>query len=207
MKALAAVLAALSALATVAASEAMRTFDDDPVGSAPPGFTFTVTRQIDSDHWLVERQNGNGFLTHLLDPTERRGFAIAVLDGLTSKDLAIAARLRLSGGIREGGLIWRYQDASNFYMARLDLLDQKLAIDRVFRGNRIRIEGTDDLELDPEAWHALRVRNEDERIRVYLGGVKVFDIKDRTFRQAGGVGLWASGESTISFDDFRVEDE
>ena len=206
MRALLGTLAALTAVAYVAGADATRTFDDDPVASRPPGFTFAATRQAVSDQWIVERDGSNRFLTHPRDASGRPGYALAVLDDAESKDLAIAVRLKFTGGNREGGLIWRYQDASNFYSARLDLLDQRMAIDRVVRGNRIRIEGEDDLELDVTAWHVLRVRHEKDRIRVYLGGVKVFDTIDRTFREPGGVGLFASGESAISFDDFRVED-
>ena len=205
MRALLGVLAVFLALTHVAGSNSVRTFNDDPVGSRPPGFVFASSRQAPSDHWIVERDGDNRFLTHTLGPSGP-GFALAVLDGIQSKDLAISARLKFSGGNGEGGLVWRYQDAGNFYMARLDLHDQRMAIYRVVRGNRIRIEGKDELELDATAWHVLRARHENERIRVYLGGVKVFDVIDRTFRQPGSVGLWSAGESAISFDDFRVED-
>ena len=77
---------------------------------------------------------------------------------------------------------------------------------RFVRSNRIRIESKDDLELDPNGWHVLKAVHEDDRIRVYLGGIKVFDAHDRTFPDSGGVGVWSSGESVTYFDDLRVED-
>src|SRR6185436_19060611 len=49
--------------------------------------------------------------------------------------------------------------------------------------------------------HVLKVVQGDDRIRVYLGGIKVFDAKDRTFRGAGGIGLWSSGDSAAQFED------
>ena len=102
--------------------------------------------------------------------------------------------------------MWRYRDSENFYMARLELQEQKMGLYRVVNGNRIRIDGKDDLELDPNGWYVLKVVQGDDRIRVYLGGIKVFDAKDRTFRGAGGIGLWSSGDSAAQFDDVRIED-
>jgi hypothetical protein len=92
-------------------------------------------------------------------------------------------------------------------MVQLDLVRQELAIYRVSSGNRIRLEREDDLELDPEAWHSLRILQEDGQIRVYLGGIRVFSERDRQPRGAASVGLWTSGDTTVMFDDFRVEDE
>ena len=44
-------------------------------------------------------------------------------------------------------------------------------------------------------------------IRVYLGGIRVFAERDRMPRISANVGLWTSGDSTVLFDDFRIEDE
>jgi hypothetical protein len=121
--------------------------------------------------------------------------------------VAISVRLRLTSGERSGGLVWRAQDAENYYLARLDLTRQDLGVYRVVNGNRARIEGEDDLELDPDAWHALKVIDEgSEGIRVYLGGIRVLRARDRTFREPGATGLWCTGDSVAHFDDLRVDD-
>jgi hypothetical protein len=95
----------------------------------------------------------------------------------------------------------------NHYAVQLDLVRQDISMYRVVSGNRIRIEREDDLELDPEAWHSLRVLQERGEIRVYLGGIRVFGERDRLPRVPANVGLWAAGDATVMFDDFRVEDE
>ena len=48
---------------------------------------------------------------------------------------------------------------------------------------------------------------EDGQIRVYLGGIRVFGERDRLPRARASVGIWAGGDSTVLFDDFRIEDE
>jgi hypothetical protein len=46
---------------------------------------------------------------------------------------------------------------------------------------------------------------DDNALRVYLGGIPVFRERDRAFRGAGAVGLWAASDAVVSFDDFRIE--
>ena len=88
-------------------------------------------------------------------------------------------RFKAIGGGRTAGLVWKYQDPMNHYSAQLDLAKQELAIYRVVNGNRIRLEREDDLELDPDAWHSLKIFQERGEIRVYLGGIRVFSERDR----------------------------
>ena len=123
------------------------------------------------------------------------------------QDVQVSVRLKATGGGRTAGLVWKYQDPMNHYFAQLDLARQELAMYRVVNGNRIRLEREDDLELDPDAWHSLKIFQEDGKIRVYLGGIRVLDERDRSPRVRAGVGLWTSGDSTVMFDDFRIEDE
>ncbi len=119
----------------------------------------------------------------------------------------MSVRFKATGGGRTAGLVWKYQDPMNHYSAQLDLAKQELAMYRVVNGNRIRLEREDDLELDPDAWHSLKIFQEHGEIRVYLGGIRVFSERDRLPRARASVGLWTGGDSTVMFDDFRIEDE
>jgi hypothetical protein len=42
---------------------------------------------------------------------------------------------------------------------------------------------------------------------VYLGGIRVLSERDRLPRARASVGIWVGGDSTVMFDDFRIEDE
>lgn len=196
---------ALVAAAPAGGADQVRSFDGEPTGSAPSGFTFPVVRHPAPARWLVQREQQNSFLAQLGDPSRRSGFALALLDGPPQGRVSLSVRLRLTSGERSGGIVWRVQDAENYYLARLDLTRQDLGVYRVVHGNRARIEGEDDLELDPDAWHMLKVVDEGDGIRVYLGGIRVLRARDRTFREAGAVGLWCTGDSVAHFDDLRVD--
>jgi len=181
----------------------LRTFDDDPAGGRPPGLTFAVARGAQPARWVVERQGDNGVLVHRQsDPGQ--GFALAVLDGPALRSVEASVRLRLVDGGRAGGLVWRYQDEDNYFLALLDLREQDLALYHVVRGNRVRLEDEDDLELDSDAWYTLKVRHEGERIRIYLGGIRVIEDYERSRPTEGRVGLWSADNSLSWFDDVRV---
>ena len=184
------------------------TFDDERPGSAPGGFVFVAMRQAAPGTWLVRKTGANGFLVHEAGPARDgpEGYAIGLAPGDRMRDVLVSVRVRLAGGSLVGGLVWRYQDEHNHYQILLDLGRRELAMYRVVAGNRIRIEREDDLELDPDAWHTLKIVHEQSEIRVSLGGIRVFEENDRTFG-AGRAGVVAGGSSDVWFDDVRIEPE
>jgi len=194
-------------VAAAAQSVLVRTFEDDKIGAPPAGFVTAAGREASADGWTVRREGNGRVLAHQGSASPPDGFAVAVLSGAQYQDVEVSVRVKATGGSRSAGLVFKYQDALNHYVVQLDLAKQEVAIYRVSSGNRIRLEREDDLELDPEAWHALKVLQEDGEIRVYLGGIRVFDDRDRPSRGPAGVGVWVSGDTTCLFDDFRVEDE
>ena len=185
----------------------VRTFDDDKVGAPPAGFAMAAGREAASDGWTVKREGSARVLVHEGKQSPPDSFAVAILSAPQYQDVQVSVRFKTIGGGRTAGLVWKYQDPMNHYSAHLDLVKQELAMYRVVNGNRIRLEREDDLELDPDAWHALKIFQEDGQIRVYLGGIRVLNERDRLPRVSANVGIWAGGDSTVMFDDFRVEDE
>jgi hypothetical protein len=199
------VLAVLLAVGAVAAQRApARTFETDPAGAAPPGFTFAATRQPQAGTWVVRADSGGHHLVHEADDPVQPGVSLAMIPApALLRDVVVAVRIKLTGG-GSGGLVWHYEDAQNYYAVGLDLARHELAMYRVVQGNRIRVDREDDLELDDHAWHSLKVVHEDNSARVYLSGIRVFEVRDRTFR-AGATGLWAASGSRVAFDDLRTE--
>jgi hypothetical protein len=199
----------LGALVLGAPADAVWTFDTDPPGRAPAAFTYRVTRDAAPARWLVQREATNGFLVHAGEPSAKGGFSLAILEDQARSPVSLSARMRLAGPNGELGIAWRVQDANNYYLARLDVEggEQDIALYRIVNGNRVRVDGEDDLELDRAAWHTIKVVQEDDTIRVYLGGIRVLRARDRTFARPGGVALWCTGEAVAHFDDLRVGQE
>jgi hypothetical protein len=199
----------LGALVLGASADAMWTFDSDAPGRAPAAFTYRVTRDSAPARWIVQREGANGFLAHTGEPSAKGGFSLAILEDQPRSPLSLSARMRLAGQDGEMGIAWRVQDANNYYLARLDVDggEQDIALYRIVNGNRVRVDGEDDLELDRAAWHTIKVVQEDDTIRVYLGGIRVLRARDRTFTKPGGVALWCTGDAVAHFDDLRVGQE
>jgi hypothetical protein len=204
---------ALAWIVSLVADQAAQTrpgfaFDDDRPGGVPPGFTFVAMRQPSAGSWLVRRTGANGYLTHEAGAGRDTpdGFAIALAPADPMRDVVVSVRMRLAGGSLAGGLVWRYQDEHNHYQILLDLGRRELAMYRVVAGNRIKVEREDDLELDPAAWHTLKIVHDQSEVRVSLGGIRVFEEQDRTFR-IGRAGVIAGGAAEVWFDDLRIEPE
>jgi hypothetical protein len=184
----------------------VRAFEGDPVGVRPQGFRFVEARDAAPSRWTVQKDGSDTVLLHAGDPSsDSGGLALALLTQAPLSELTLSVRVKLKGDHQAAGLVWRYQDPDNYYFVQLGLSNQSIGLYRMVRGNRVLVEEEDDLELDPSAWYTLRVRQGEERARVYLGGIRVFEARDRALRTSGAFGLWSSGDTTAQFDDLRIE--
>jgi hypothetical protein len=181
-------------------------FDADRAGTLPAGFTLAAMRQPQPGVWQIRRDGANGLLAHAAQPAAT-GFGLALATDGTERDISATVRIRFAGTVMSGGLVWRYVDPANFYATILDLSRRQLVLFRVTGGNRVFLEAEDDLELDPAAWHTLKIVHDDDEIHVSLGGIRVFEDRERRGerRPGGRTGLIAGGASDVWFDDLRVE--
>jgi hypothetical protein len=177
-------------------------FEDLPAGRPPAGFLFASSPKDPGGQWTVVRDGTNGVLGQLRQG--QSGVQLAVVEGPSFADLELSVRVRLLEGARSAGVVWRYRDAENYYLARLDLREQDVRIYRVVAGQRTRLEEEDGLELQAGSWNVLKVEHRGTRMRLLINGVPVADARDRTGQEAGAVGLWTS-DSTAWFDDLSVQ--
>ena len=100
-----------------------------------------------------------------------------------------------------GGPVWRYQDENNYYIARMNPLEDNFRVYKVVKGKRTQL-GTSDAKAPAGKWHAIRVVQKGNRIQCYLNGKRHLDVKDDTFTNRGKVGLWTKADAVTSFDNF-----
>jgi hypothetical protein len=188
-----------------AQSPKVQTFDQMAVGGLPVGFTTASLRQTQPGSWVIANVGSTHALHHPSVP-DADGWSLALAPADSIGNLRLTARVRLAAGSHTGGLVWHYQDARNFMAVLLDLDDGDLELFRVSDGNRIRLEDRDGLELDPQAWHTMRVVHHDGRTTVSIGGIRVLDWNERrATSRPGRVGMVAHGRSDAAFDDLRIE--
>jgi hypothetical protein len=192
----------------LAQGASVRRFDDEPAGQPPAALLLSAFRQNGPGAWVVRRDGTEHVLSHAAQP-DGRGWSLAVADEPTLDDVVVSARVRLAGGSRTAGLIWGYEGADTFHAVVLDLQRQETAAYRVIRGNRIRFDLEDDLELDAEAWHTMKVVQHNGDVTIFLGGIRV--LKDgggrRDRGRRGRAGVLAAGDADVSFDDLRIVSE
>jgi len=181
-------------------------FDKDEIGRPPVGFEFAVTANKQPGKWIIVKDGENQVLAQVdRDKTERR-FAMALAKN-SYKDLKISVKAKPVAGDVEmvAGLVWRYKDADNYYVARWNT--DSVRVDRVVKGERQLMTPSEiKITLPAKAWHTLTVEHRGEDIKVFVGKEKVFEGKDKAYTAAGRTGVWIKADSLTYFDDLRVEE-
>ncbi len=184
-------------------------FDSDAVGAAPAGFEFARTGGGAEGKWVVRDDKdkpGNRVLVQeSADKTDYR-FPLAVVKDRTYKDVALTVRAKpLSGDVDQGfGLVWRYQDANNYYITRCNADEDNCTIYHTVKGSRRPFQNKS-VKVATNTWHTLKMEAKGNHFTVFLDGNKVLDASDETFIDAGKVALWTKADSVIAFDDFTIE--
>ncbi|MCY1335073.1 hypothetical protein D9M69_208470 [compost metagenome] len=100
-----------------------------------------------------------------------------------------------------GGVIWRWKDGNNYYVARANALEGNVSLYYTTGGRRHTIRYRD-APVAPGIWHLLRVEFTGSRIRVALDGKRYIDVVDDHITGAGAVGVWTKADSVTLFDAF-----
>jgi hypothetical protein len=185
------------------------TFDNDAVGSPPAAFEFARTGRGAQGKWVVrvdrDKSENHVLIQESADPTDYR-FPLAVVKEGSYKDVTLSVRARpVSGEVDQGfGLVWRYRDADNYYVTRCNADEDNCTIYHTVKGRRRAFQNKP-IKVAKNAWHSLKVEAAGNRFVVWFDGAKVLDATDRTFTEAGSVGLWTKADSVIQFDDFTIE--
>ena len=206
--------AALAA-ATIAASAqegTMKTwdFERDQADSPPAGFSFGRTGQGRPGKWVVRVDPDAKAKTHVLaqvdtDDTDYR-FPVAVADEPLLKDLRVEVRCKpVSGKTDQAcGLVFRYQDENDYYVARANALEDNVRLYHVTAGKRRQFAGWNG-KVAGQTWHSLAVEAKGDRFQVFFDGQPVMDARDATFKSAGKVGVWTKADSVTWFADLSVK--
>jgi hypothetical protein len=206
--ALTAVLLALAgswAVAAEGSSGKTWDFQSDALDAPPGGFSFGRTGQGREGKWAVIRDptapSGDHVLAQLDEDDTDYRFPLAVADGPVLKDLRLEVRCRpVSGKTDEAcGLVFRFRDAGNYYVARANALEDNVNLYRVAGGRRSQLAGWRG-KVARGAWHALAIEARGDHLQVFWEGKPVIDVHDGTFPDAGKVGVWTKADSVTHFD-------
>jgi hypothetical protein len=139
-------------------------------------------------------------------------FPLAIWDRASLRNGEVSVAFKpVDGSVdRAAGVLWRYQDPNNYYIARANALENNVVLYKVENGTRLSIapKGLPSRaygvkhEVPSGRWSTLRVVFKENLFTVFLNGERLFDTEDQTFTEAGKVGLWTKADSLTYFADF-----
>ena len=177
-------------------------FDGDPTGAVPSGWRPGITGR-GTPKWTVEadasapsrpnvlKQSGSGTFPWCVRPE------VAIADGFVEvKFKPLAGREDQAGGV-----VWRWKDGDNYYVARANALENNVSLYYTANGRRNTLKYVD-APVPGNTWHALRVEFSGKRIRVIYDGTPAIEMEDAHIAGPGAVGVWTKADSVTLFDDF-----
>jgi hypothetical protein len=184
-------------------------FDRDRLGQEPSGWT-VGTHGNGARRWEVRRDHSAATQPYVLAQTpaesQDAGNPLAILNAVNLRDGDVSVRLKpIAGrGSQSAGVVFRYRDPQNYYVATADAARQDVVVYKVKNGVRMPLVRPVKRDVPSNEWSILKVSLGGDHIQVYMGHRRVLRLEDKTFRGPGKVGLWTLGDSVTYFDDFRV---
>jgi hypothetical protein len=185
-------------------------FESPAVGELPAGFSTAVTGGGGPAAWRVVEDasapSGGKVLAQTSTEKTSARFPLCVYEGLTATDVEVSVRFKpVSGTVDQAaGLVARYRDKDHYYIVRANALENNVRLYKVERGKRQQFAGVD-VKVPAKEWQTLAWEVKGAHFRVFLNDSLLFEADDRTFREAGKVGLWTKADSVTYFDDLTVK--
>jgi len=204
-KSAAAIALCLAVLCQGPAMASTVNFDDDAPGSLPAGWVAGVTGK-GSSKWIVEADATAPSAPNVLKQSGSGTFPWCVMKDVSVGDGAVEVKFKPIAGKEDaaGGVVWRWKDGDNYYVARANALEDNVSLYYTTGGRRNTIKYVNAL-VAKNQWHTLRVEFRGKRISVALDGKRYIEIEDSHIPGSGAVGLWTKADSVTAFDDFIYE--
>lgn len=195
-------MVALTVFSATAAFAESDNFDKDRPGSAPVGWACGVTGKGEP-RWTVNADSSAPSTPNVLRQSGSGTFPWCVKKSVSLADGFVEVKFRSEKGREDqaGGVIWRWKDGDNYYVARANALENNVSLYYTTGGRRNTIKYVD-APVPPNVWHTLRAEFAGKRIKVLLDGKSYIEQDDDHLVGAGAVGVWTKADSVTAFDDF-----
>jgi hypothetical protein len=177
-------------------------FDADAPGAPPAGWACGTTGR-GSPHWSVERDASAPSKPNVLKQSGKATFPWCAKQDVKLVNGFVEVKFKPLEGREDqaGGVVWRWKDRDNYYVARANALENNVSIYHTTRGSRHTIKYVD-APVASNEWHTLRVEFEAKRFQVMLDGKLYIEVEDAHIEGPGAVGVWTKADSVTLFDDF-----
>lgn len=195
------IAAAMIGVTTMAHAES-ENFDSTKIGALPAAWIGGVTGR-GSPIWKVEADPSAPSKPNVLRQSGDGDYLWCVKKDVSLAEGFVEVKFKpLSGNEDQaGGVVWRWTNGDNYYIARANALEDNVTIYHTVNGSRRSFKNAS-LKVAPNQWHTLRVDFRGQHFVVTFDSKKVIEADDNTITGVGAVGVWTKADSITAFDDF-----
>jgi hypothetical protein len=138
-------------------------------------------------------------------PTDEH-FPMFIYNGETFRNFKLSTRFKIISGVAEqmAGLVFRFQNGSNFYVVRASALGHNVHFYKVVDGVRGEAFGPQ-IDITTNVWHTLAVQAQGNQFTVWLDDRLVMPpLQDNTF-SSGKIGFWTMSDAVSYFCDTMID--
>jgi len=211
------------ALATPVFSVEMKfDFSDFAPGSSPTNFQSTVAGDGKPGDWKILMDEVPSLLVPLTAkapdvsrravlaqtsqyPTDEH-FPMFIYGGQIFRDFRLTTHFKIVSGVMEqmAGVVFRFQNASNFYVLRASALGRNVRFYKVVDGIRSDPLGPQ-LDVATNVWHTLALACQGNQFTFWFDGQLLMPpLQDNSFVE-GKVGFWTKSDAVSYFSDTTID--
>jgi len=188
-------------------------FNKNDLGKVPAGWKAEKTGRGEGSVWKVVEDgtapSKSGVVLAQTAKSPGGVFNICVAEDTNYKDVELSVSFKAVAGDEDqgGGFVWRYKDNNNYYISRMNPLEDNYRVYKVVSGKRTQLGGKEGIKIPTGEWHKLKVDVKGNKMEGYLDGQKIWEITDNTYTDAGKVGLWSKADAQSHFDEFKAQEK
>jgi hypothetical protein len=182
----------------------------DDADKLPAGWKAAQTGKGEGSVWKVladdtaPSKSGYALAQTAEGPNAMFNLCIAEDTGFKDVELSVAFKAVKGKLDQGGGVVWRLQDADNYYIARMNPLEDNFRVYKVIAGKRIQLGTKEGLKVPAGDWHRIKVAMRGDAIQCFLDDTMYLEAKDDAIAKAGKVGLWSKADAQTHFDQFKA---
>lgn len=200
-------------------------FSDFSAGQSPTNFHNALAGAGQPGDWKIVTDESPSAMTPLMpqipstahairrpvlaqlsqDPTDEH-FPMFIYDGQTFKNFKLTTQFKIVSGVAEqmAGVVFRFQNASNFYVLRASALGHNVRFYKVVDGLRSDPIGPV-LDIATNTWHTLGVQCLGDQITCWLDDKPLMPTLNDSSFSTGKIGFWTKSDAVSYFGDAMID--
>ena len=186
-----------------------KAWDKADIGKVPTGWKSLSTGDKAATKWVLRAEmkaTKAGLALTQVGTSPGPVFNLCIADEPSVADLEVSALFCALAGKKDqgGGLVWRFQDKNNYYVARMNPLESNYRLYKVVEGERKQLATAEDIAIKAGTWHTMTIRMTGDKIECLLDGKKHLMATDSTITKAGRVGFWTKADAVTAFAEVKI---